>query len=213
MAEKKKKKKWNKGNRIAAAAAIALVAGGATWLSVNAATAEDPDDDMLGTAAEMDAQGEDVEVNDSGDVEKTEGEEGELVDGETDEVMFSIAVSDIAVIESCPGRIDTEVMPENGYFITFEVESSMAADMASDSGEDDVFLPLLAEAFEVLDADGESVGSGTESSWLCFEPDVLAPAFVGPGEEASGMVVLDSSVEHGSIRYAPDGQAGWTWEF
>ena len=39
------------------------------------------------------------------------------------------------------------------------------------------------------------------------------PRTPAAAEAAWELVVLDSAVEHGAIRYAPDNQVGWTWEF
>lgn len=197
---------WLLGGTTAAAAALLLG---------QAASADNGPEDLLGDTAQVDAAGEQVETNDLGDVVKDPGEEAQLVDADTGTVVFDIAVDQVRVLPDCPGRTDETITPENGHFVVFDVTAAMASSTSdlADNGDQDVFMPLLAEAFQVLDADGEVAGGGTAASWLCFEPDELLQAFVGPGEDASGLVVLDSAVEHGAIRYAPDNQVGWTWEF
>ncbi|MDN5558583.1 MAG: hypothetical protein L0G23_04000 [Ruaniaceae bacterium] len=192
-------------------AGAALIAA----LSYNAAVAGGEPDDLLGEPAEVTSAGEIVETNAEGDVVKARGERAELVDTDSGEVVFSIAVTDVRIVDSCPGRDDSTVLPMNGKFVVLTIDAHMPASIRvhADGENSEILMPVFAEAFEVADATGNALGSATDASWLCYEPEQLAPPFVGPGERAQGLVVLDSQIDAGQIRYTPGSQTGWAWDF
>lgn len=90
----------------------------------------------------------------------------------------------------------------------------MSGDVATAVPEgSQLFMPLAADAFEIVGPDGSVTAHPlTDASWACFDSDVLAAPFVGPGETSSGLVVLDSPVGSGTLVYAPAGP-GWEWTF
>lgn len=189
---------------VAAAAlgvATAFVVGGAT-------TASDSPGDI---ASEAPAQTgvTSIEVAPSGNIKKDVGEPAGLtsVDGE---VYFEIRVDDISVATTCSGR-GVDAPPEHGYFVIIEL-SARVADYVGEAPPD-VFMPLTADAFSLVGADGPlAVATSTDASWGCFEDDMLAAPFVGVGESTTGLVVLDSPLAAGTLVYAPGG-GGWEWEF
>jgi len=150
-----------------------------------------------------------IEVAPSGNIRKDIGEPAGLTarDGH---VSFEILVEDISVVTTCPGR-GVDAPPEHGYFVVIE----LSARVADDVGEvpPDVFMPLTADAFSLVSAEGPvAAPTSTVASWGCFDEDSLAAPFVGVGESTSGLVVLDSPVAAGTLVYAPGG-SGWEWDF
>lgn len=48
----------------------------------------------------------------------------------------------------------------------------------------------------------------------CFESKAkLLPEFIGKGEKAKGMVLLDVTTKNGEVAFDPYGNAGWVWNY
>lgn len=199
---------------IGGAAASGVGAAGAVASSrAPSAVQATPSDVAERAPADADLDGP-VEVSDDGHVVKDLGEPGGLTVAGADTAYFEIAVVDMAVVTSCPGR-GVALPPANGYFVVLDVTASMRADIGDviDGGAD-LFMPLGADAFRVIAPDGTETGRTlTDASWACYQDADLAPPFVGAGELASGKVVLDSATDRGTLVYAPGGGAGWEWAF
>jgi|GEM_PF-3752106 len=150
-----------------------------------------------------------------GNIEKEQGETGGLVDEATDTTYFAIAVRRIQVASECQARVGGATLaPANGSFLIVDVAANMAAEKAGTGGGDDVFMPLVAEAFAVLSHDGELQREvASASAWGCLPAEELAPAVVNPGEAVSGKIVLDATPTHGTVIYDPEGTGGWSWPY
>ncbi|WP_418605750.1 hypothetical protein [Georgenia sp. SUBG003] len=154
------------------------------------------------------------ELSERGHVRKDLGEPGGLADATDGRAVFEISVDSATVSATCPGR-GIDVSPANGHFVVLDVTASLSADVAAgaDRGQD-VFMPLVAETFDIVGPGGAVQGSTvTDASWACFDDDELLPPFLEPGRTVTGKVVLDSVSDSGVVVYAPDGEAGWEWEF
>ena len=154
-----------------------------------------------------------IELSASGNIAKGLGESAGLTLAGSDRAYFEFAVEGVSVASSCPGR-GLQLAPRNGHFVVIHIRATMSSDVIEvlPSGSD-LFMPLTADAFELVGADGPvSVETQTDASWACFGPDALADPFVGPGEATEGLVVLDSPITSGTLVYAPSG-AGWEWVF
>lgn len=154
-----------------------------------------------------------VEVAGSGNVRKDLGEPAGLTVAGSDRSYFEIVVESVTVTTACPGR-GVDVAPLHGYFVVVDVTATMSEDvLAVAGGLADPFMPLVSDAFHVIGPDGTvRTDTLTEASWGCFAESDLAPPFVGAGESASGLVVLDTPYDRGSLVYAPRG-LGWEWSF
>ncbi len=193
--------------RLAILGAVAAFAGGA---AAGAAPWEPPDD--VATRPPVDAGTTSIDLRPSGNLHKELGEPAGLTTATGEGVYFEITVRDIAVRTSCPGR-GVQAPPRHGYFVVVDLQASMSDKVEEVVGGADVFMPLTADAFAVVAADGtRTTATLTDASWSCFEDDALAAPFVGPGETTSGSVVLDSPVASGTLVYAPGG-VGWEWDF
>lgn len=190
-----------------------FVALGATLATVAAASPDQPD---VAEAAPSDTGVTSIEVATSGNLRKQVGEPAGLTRPGSDHAHFEVVIDDIAVVRSCASRaIDAvERVPEHGFFVVVELTARMSDDVATTVPDgENLFMPLAADAFTVVANDGSiTVQPLTDASWACFEGDVLAAPFVGPGESTSGLVVLDSAVDAGTLVYAPAGP-GWEWDF
>lgn len=196
--------------RFLAASALVVFGAGITGQAVGVAP-ETPHD--VATEGPSGSGITSVRVAPSGNVEKDIGESAGLTLAGSDHAYFEFVVEGIEVLVSCPGRGVT-VPTRNGYFVVVNLRAQMS-DAVSQAvkGGSELFMPLTADAFRLVGADGPVAAETlTDASWACFGSDVLAEPFVGPGEETAGLVVLDSPISSGTLVYAPAGR-GWEWTF
>jgi hypothetical protein len=169
--------------------------------------------DDVATQAPAGAGVTSIEVSEAGRVRKELGEPAGLTEPGASSALFEITVSDVSVMTTCPGR-EVAPRPVRGYFVVIDLTARMADEgRSATAGDEGLFMPLVADAFGVVAADGSVVATPSEASWSCFEDVELAPPFVGAGESASGKVVLDSAVSAGTLVYTPGGNLGWEWAF
>lgn len=189
---------------------MALAATAATVAAAN------PDDPRVAVAAPPDTGVTAIEVAPSGNLRKSLGESAGLTLAGSDHAHFQLVINDVAVIDSCPSRAGdgVEHRPEYGHFVVVDLTATMSAEVVTAvTGGADLFMPLAADAFALVGQEGSVTAQPlTDASWACFEDEVLAAPFVGPGETTSGLVVLDSAVAAGTLVYAPVGP-GWEWDF
>lgn len=198
------------------ARAVLVVAAAVLGTGAAAALgADDPAGPPPGVAAQA-PQGTGVSAVDvaaSGNVTKEFGEPAGLTAAEGDRAYFEITVRGVRAITDCVGR-GVHLPPENGYFVVVDLTASVRGDVGLVlDGASEMFMPLTADAFEIVSDDGlVHVETQTDAAWACFDDSDLSPPFVGAGETASGLVVLDSPVPSGTLVYAPGGR-GWEWRF
>lgn len=134
--------------------------------------------------------------------------------GETVEILTSggtvrLTLLSVDVATSCPGRASPTQNPANGYFVVLELDASFESP-ASGGGA----APVGPDVFRVIGPDGTPQAvSNTEASWACFDADRLLPGFVDASAPQTGVVVLDSRTEHGSVVYLLTEDPEWSWEF
>lgn len=197
----------------------ALALGLGALLSATGSAADathDNDDGGLGVAAAApdDTSAGTPELSEHGHVRKDLGERAGLTSADDGAVFFEITVDDATVTTTCPGR-GVDVRPANGHFLVLDVTATLSSDATAggDAGQD-VYMPLVAETFSIVTPEGGlQETTVTDASWACFEDDELLPPFLEPGQTASGKIVLDAANDSGVVVYAPDGLAGWEWEF
>ncbi|THE19340.1 hypothetical protein E1J17_01480 [Kocuria rosea] len=104
--------------------------------------------------------------------------------------------------------------PENGHFMAVDMEVETAAD----PGFTEVMygsLNISAHSFKMIDANGTTVNSiASGPSYGCLPEAEMLPSTIGPGERATGKVILDVPSTEGILVYneAMDSSLGWEWE-
>lgn len=199
------------GMAFGVAAVLALSLASGTALSQAGASNPSPADDVAASAP-SDTGVTSIERAPSGNLRKDLGEPAGLTLAGSDMAYFEITVNDITVLTDCPGR-GLDVTPEYGYFVVVDVTATMSADVAGVvPGGPGLFMPVTADAFDVVGSGAVGDPTLTDASWACFDAAELAAPFVGVGETVDGLVVLDSAVPAGTLVYAPAG-TGWEWQF
>lgn len=198
--------------------AAVVLAGTVAFSAVAAQSSTAPDPGQQGPEAlAVDpSSGADVTTDRLDNVEKEVGDAAVLA-GEDGRRLFSLEVSKISVVRDCPARVGSfRLTPENGVFVVLDVEARLDRGISQQvaGAADDMFMPLVSQAFSAMDPQGvidRNVAS--ESAWGCFGNDELVPALVNPGHKVSGKIVLDVSYSSGTVVYDPNSNGGWSWPY
>lgn len=213
MHTKAKPKFFNKVTASIAAGIVILVGAGATAIAT-----QDPDDLSTDPIEHLDVAPDTEEaviVDEGNHVVKDDGEEAVMTDDTGDSELFTISVTDISQATQCEPRVAGDpLQAEHGTFYFVQVEAALAplAELPEGTTEEEAFMPLLADTFQLETADGTVVEDATsESAWGCLSDDQLLPGFLGAGETVSGIVVLDAPSGATQVIYDPTHSGGWTW--
>lgn len=161
--------------------------------------------------------GAEVKIDRFDNVQKKAGEAAGLIDEETNTNYFTIEVTNSQLLGSCNSRVGKHSLkPTRSRFLVLDVKASLAASVSQKVGgsANDLFMPLVAEAFSVTTGNGTPERNVTsETAWGCLDDAVLLPAVVNPGQSVSGKVVLDVDAIKGNVAYDPENNGGWSWPY
>lgn len=164
---------------------------------------------------------EEVTVDAAGYTMKEFGESGQLTagtEGDTaaeEDVLYSIAVEDVTITDQCKLRAFEQLTePEGEHFVMVDVTASVEEDIEPyiEADIEDYYMPLVHDAFALLDEDGELVEGYTETAYGCLDLDQRLDAFIDAGDEVSGTIVFDVQELPERIAYDPQDVGGWSWE-
>jgi len=128
--------------------------------------------------------------------------------GGIDEATF--VINSITVDTPCT---NPDARPaENGHFVTLDVSVETLPVMAEDSGS----FSMDAYGFKVIAANGttSNLDASTIASMYCYEDGATLPSSIGPGEKATGLVVLDVESPTGVLVYNDfSSMYGWEWAY
>jgi len=145
-----------------------------------------------------------------GNIIKALGERaGVTNDGET---IWELTVTKIEVGFECTSAIADP--PKNGNYIAIHIESQTTPALAEDAY--DTTVTFIASDFKVFSPDGTRENDSEGNALWCLDASDELPAFIGPDEKVSGIIVLDSQHESGTIVFQPGvlaGAGGWEWNF
>lgn len=171
----------------------------------------------VATASANPTTGAEIRIDKHDNVQKKPGEKAGLIDETTNRSYFTIEISNTQLLDQCPARVgDIKLKPTRSKFLVLDVKASMAKDIPQKvaSGPDEIFMPLIAEAFSVTSPNGKIDRKvASEMSWGCFDDSVLLPAVLNPGESVKGKVVLDVGTTRGTVAFDPENNGGWSWPF
>lgn len=213
MNTKLKPKFVNKVTVSIAGGIVLLVGAGATAIAT-----QDPDDLSVDPIEHLEVEPETddlVVVDEDNHVVKDDGEQAVLTDDTGEQEMFTIAVTSVSQAEQCEPRVgDEPLQPERGTFYFVQVEASLVEleHLPDGTTEDEAFMPLLSETFQLVAADSAVVEDvSSEAAWGCLAEDHLLPGFIVAGESVTGTVVLDAAPGAREVVYDPTHTGGWSW--
>lgn len=157
------------------------------------------------------------EVSQRGNIVKQLGETAGYTNVDTGVVESEFTVDAITVDPECTAEYIEP--PEHGHFvvatITASVSSTFQEYIESFGSFPVTGMPFDIGSFTIIDTNGVVVNSiDSAATYACLPEDELIPSEVGIGQNATGKVVFDSPVEHGTLVYVPwFDQTGWEWTF
>lgn len=173
-----------------------------------AANAESPTKDSTQTGEPT--AGGDEKTNERGNIVTKVGEVAGI-DGKSGEPIVEFTLADVETDFDCPSDIADK--SANGQFValTFDVKTLPA--LAQEEFVDT--FSISSYDLTVFDADGTRENDSSGTALFCLDPADELPSDIGPGQQASGKVVLDTALDSGTVvfqSYLTDG-AGWEWSF
>lgn len=144
-----------------------------------------------------------------GNLVKKVGEGASVTD--KDKTVASFVVNSIEVDPQCTG---TSAAPaENGHFVALDVSMETAPELAESVNPQ---FGLAGYGWKAI-ADNGTTFNGSLSSFsafMCFPDAERFPSALGPGEKATGKIVLDVPTPTGVLVHQQGFMpAGWEWEY
>ncbi|UJH70385.1 hypothetical protein [Ornithinimicrobium sp. INDO-MA30-4] len=165
-------------------------------------------------AAESEDDFGDSETSARGNLIKEVGQVAGIYDVDTDESIVNFKLLEVEKGVDCTSGFSDA--PANGQFVafTFEVETfpALAEDIEPFYGS----FAMNSFYLTAFSDDGVLQNDIDGNSWTCLDPADELPSEIGPGQKATGKVVIDTSLQSGVLVYTPTSfgnAAGWEWEF
>lgn len=142
-----------------------------------------------------------------GHLVKEIGEPAGILDLDTEESVVEFTLTEVEQNYQCTSTIADA--PANGQYIAlhFDVET----------------MPGLTDSFSItdweitlFDTEGMRENDSSGNAMWCADASQTLPTSMGPGQRASGVVVLDTALDTGVIVYEPMFSLtplGWEWSF
>lgn len=139
--------------------------------------------------------------------------ETEVISADNGDQVVAFTISSISVDVPCTAEF--AVPAENGHFLTLEMTVETSAKLAD---EINPFFLLGDGAWKAIAPDGTTSNAqlATGAALSCFDEAEVLPSMIGPGEKATGKVVLDVEDNKGILilDYTPSGVGeGREWSY
>lgn len=151
-------------------------------------------------------------VNDRDQLVKEIGETASIVDSDGN-TTFEMKVTGFEFTEC-----DNPYTDIDGFVLAVGVEMATTKDYTSGTSFNSTPNVLIPDSYSWngYEPDGTKMadlGSG-DDILNCFNDGTkLFPDYLGPGEKASGEILLNVTTESGEVAFDPDGIGGWVWEY
>lgn len=190
-------------------AAILLAGCAGTPQSAPVAPTVEPATGASSAAAASDSPAVNGTKSTRGNLVKTVGEGASVTD--KDKTVASFVVNSIQVDAPCTNQYAQP--SENGHFVALNV--SMETDPALAESVNPQF-GLAGYAWKAVAENGTTFNGDimTASSFMCLNDEERLPSALGPGEKATGTLILDVPTATGVLVHKQGFMpAGWEWEY
>ncbi|GAA1468892.1 hypothetical protein GCM10017607_19930 [Microbacterium thalassium] len=148
-------------------------------------------------------------INDRGNLVKDVGQlAGMSTVDDADVTAAQFAVTDIVVDVDCTDEYADA--PKNGHFVGIHLNVETTPELAQDE------LPTVSFsewAWQAFDADDKRVNDPVGNAFWCMDAGDQLPSDIGPGQSASGWIVLDLPTDHGAVVLTMGAANGWEWAY
>jgi hypothetical protein len=127
-----------------------------------------------------------------------------------DSVWLEFKITDIETNGECTS--DYADPPQNGHFLIVSITASTGSKLSDELYGSEVSFDSYD--FSVIGPDGVTENDVDGNAYMCLAERDLIPS-LGPGENATGKIVLDIASESGTLVFKPwfMYEGGWEWEF
>lgn len=149
-------------------------------------------------------------VNSRGNLVKEVGQlSGTGLTNDPDTIGARFVVTDIILDPACDGSyVDP---PANGHYIAIHLNVETTPELAQD---DFPWVGFTDWDWQAFDADGKRLNDPIGNAYTCMDSAQILPSQIGPGQSASGYIVLDVASPTGFLVLAPYGSpTGWEWSY
>lgn len=161
------------------------------------------------TAPTTEAAVEGPNLSPRGNIVKALGEGAGVMNSEG-EVVAEFVVNSITPDAVCTGPYATA--PENGHILILDVSISTKPELAAE-----IFpmFDLNPYSMKVIADNGTTSNANLASvaTYSCLPDGEVVPSGIGPAENVTGKIVLDSEVPSGTLVIGGYGLTGWEYEF
>lgn len=144
-----------------------------------------------------------------GNLVKKVGEGASVTD--KDKTVASFVINSIQVDPQCTG---TSAAPaKNGHFVALDVSMETAPELAESINPQ---FGLAGYGWKAVADNGTTFNGdlGSFEAFMCFPDAERFPSALGPGEKATGKIVLDVPTPAGVLVHKQGFMpAGWEWEY
>lgn len=173
-----------------------------------AAQTVEPEADVASETEEEDLFSSEPTYSERGYLMKVVGQKGGVVDEDTGELLLEFTVDSITVDYDCPGGPP----PENGHYLGIVMSIETFPSMATSDYGQDAFIDT--GSFTILGPDGTRENDSFGNAYECLSSAEQVPSGIGPGEKASGTVVVDTKYPAGTLLFGGSGiGADSSWEY
>lgn len=148
-------------------------------------------------------------VSERGNLVKKVGQLAGMNAGNPDDVIAEFKTTAIETDVKCTAEFAQPA--QNGHYIAITMEVQTTPKLAEQSISKALYF--TPGDFKVIGPDGTRENDSLGNSFGCLPDAELLPGEIGPGETASGKIVLDSAYTEGVLVFSPMLDSGWEWEF
>lgn len=188
------------------AALLLAGCGGSPQSSPTAPTVDPAGSQSAGTTPSTAAAGA---KSSRGNLVKKAGEGASVTDKEN--TVASFVVNSITVDPECTGA--SAAPAQNGHFVVLDVSMETAPELAESVNPE---FGLAGYGWKAVADNGTTFNGdlGTFEAFMCFDDAERFPSALGPGEKATGKIVLDVPTPTGVLVHKQGFMpTGWEWEY
>lgn len=160
-------------------------------------------------AAETPEEPAEGETSSRGNLIKAVGEGAGVTDDGVE--VASFVINSITVDDKCTSEYASK--PDNGHFVFLDVSMKTQPELAESVNPS---FGLAGFGWKAIAPNGTTSNADAFSgaSFMCLDDSDQLPSSLGPGEQATGLVVLDVENPEGVLVYKPGfAPVGWEWEY
>ncbi len=148
-----------------------------------------------------------AEFSDRGNLIKQLGQPAGITEYDVQTAVFS--VTELVLDLECTSGFSDR--PANGHYLGVRIDIETLPELAE---SDYPFVTITSYDWQAFDSTGMRLNDAQGNAWSCLDAASQLPNQLGPGQRASGWIVLDVVEPTGSVALVlPGFDGGWEWAY